>query len=67
VKPDVKPPAMVVGDTLTGASGGRDVVSTMWDLFWRNLMQLKLMTWEEWDEILAAQMEILAEKGVSAS
>jgi hypothetical protein len=33
VKPDVKLPANAVGDTLTGAMGGRDRVSTMGDLF----------------------------------
>jgi hypothetical protein len=29
VKPDVKPPAKAVGDTLTRASGGKDVVPTV--------------------------------------
>jgi hypothetical protein len=33
VKPDVKPLAKAVGDTLTGSSGGRDGVSTVGDLF----------------------------------
>jgi hypothetical protein len=33
VKPDVKPPAKAVGDTLTGASGGKDGVLTVGDLF----------------------------------
>jgi hypothetical protein len=33
VKLDVKPPAKAVGDALTGASGGRDGVSTVGDLF----------------------------------
>jgi hypothetical protein len=33
VKPDVKLPAKVVGDTLTGATGGRDRASTVGDLF----------------------------------
>jgi hypothetical protein len=72
VKPDLKPPAKAVGDTITGASGGRDIVSTMGDLFG----DLKL----EWldaaptndlggvrDEILATEMEILAEDKKSDS
>jgi hypothetical protein len=33
LKPDVKPPAKVVIDTLTGSTGGRDIVSTVGDLF----------------------------------
>jgi negative regulator of replication initiation len=33
VKPDMKLPAKAVDDTLTGAMGGRDRVSTMGDLF----------------------------------
>jgi hypothetical protein len=66
VKPDVKLAAKVVGDTLTGAMGGRGRASIVGDLF-RNLNlegrdadhmdDLGGVT----DEILAAQMEILAE------
>jgi hypothetical protein len=72
VKPDVKPPSKSVGETLNGASGGRDGISTVRDLF----VDLKLeglyasqmndlggVT----DEILVAQMEILAENEVSDS
>jgi hypothetical protein len=69
VKPDVKPPAMVVGDTFTGSSGGRDVVSTMGDLF--GDLKLEGLYADQMDdlggvtdEILAAQMEILAQNEV---
>jgi hypothetical protein len=72
VKPDVKPPSKLVGETLTGASGGRDGVSTLGDLF----VDLKLEGLDAaqmndlggvTDEILAAQMEILSENEVSDS
>jgi hypothetical protein len=72
VKPDVKPPSKPVGETLTGASGGRDGVSNVGDLF----VDLKLEGLDAaqmndlggvTDEILAAQMEILAENEVSES
>jgi hypothetical protein len=72
VKPDVKIPAKAVGDTLTRASGGRDIVSTVGDLF----SDLKLEGLDAaqmddlggvLDEILAVQMEILAENEVSDS
>jgi hypothetical protein len=72
MKPDVKPPAKAVGDRLTGASGGRDGVSTMGDLFG----DLKLEGLDAaqmndlggvTDEIIAVQMEILAENKVSDS
>jgi hypothetical protein len=72
VKPDRKPPAKAVGDTLTGASGGRDGVSTVGGIFG----DLKLEGLDAaqtndlggvTDEILAAQMEILAQNEVSDS
>jgi hypothetical protein len=72
VKLDVKPPAKAVGDTLTRASGGRDVVSTLGDLFGDlkliglDAVQMNDLGGVE-DEILAAQMEILAENEVSDS
>jgi hypothetical protein len=72
VKPDVKPPSKPVGETLTGASGGRDGVSNVGDLF----VDLKLEGLDAaqmndlggvTDEILAAQMEILSKNEVSES
>jgi hypothetical protein len=72
VKPDVKPPSKSVGETLTGASGGRDGVATVGGLF----VDLKLEGLDATqmndrggvtDEILAAQMEILAENEFSGS
>jgi hypothetical protein len=72
VKPDVKPPSKSVSETLTGVSGGRDGVSTVGGLF----VDLKLEGLDAdqiddlggvTDEILAAQMEILAENEVSDS
>jgi hypothetical protein len=72
VKPDAKLPSKSVGDTLTGASGGRDGLATVGDLF----VDLKLEGLDATqmddvggvtDEILAAQMEILAENEVSDS
>jgi hypothetical protein len=72
VKPDVKPPARAVSDTLTGLSGGRDRCSTMGDLFGDlNLDGLDTAQMDDlggvMDEIIAAQMEILAENEVSNS
>jgi hypothetical protein len=72
VKPDVKPPAKVVVDTLTGASGGRNGVSTVGGLFG----DLKLEGLDAaqmndlggvTDEIIAAHVEILDENEVSDS
>jgi hypothetical protein len=72
VQPDVKPPAKAVGDTLTGASGGRDEVSTMGDFFGdlklegldaAQMISLGGVT----DEILTAHMEILDDNEVSDS
>jgi hypothetical protein len=72
VKPDVKPPSKSVGETLTGVSGGRDGVSTMGDLFVDlKLEGLDVAQMDDLggvaDEILAAQMEVLAENEVSGS
>jgi hypothetical protein len=72
VKPDVKPPAKAVGNTLTGASGGRDIVSTMGGIFGDlKLEGLYAAQMDDLggvaDEIIAAQMEILAENKVSDS
>jgi hypothetical protein len=67
-----KIPAKSVGDTLTGAAGGRDGMATVGDLF----VDLKLEGLDATqmddlggvtDEILAAQMEILAENELSDS
>jgi hypothetical protein len=72
VKPDVKPPAKAVGDTLTGASGGRDRVSTLGGLFvdlkleGLNAAQMNDLGGVK-GEIIAAQMENLAENEVSDS
>jgi hypothetical protein len=72
VKPDVKLPAKSVGDTLTRTSGGRERLATVGYLF----VDLKLEGLDDTqmdelggvtDEILATQMEILAENEVSAS
>jgi hypothetical protein len=72
VNPDMKSPSKSVGETLAGVSGGRDGVTTMGDL----LVDLKLEGLDAaqmddlggvTDEILAAQMEILAENEVSDS
>jgi hypothetical protein len=72
VKPDVKLPSKAVGDTLTGATGGRERALTVGDLFGdlklegldaAQMYDLGGVT----DEILAAQMEILAENKVSSS
>jgi hypothetical protein len=72
VKPDVKLPSKSVGDTLTGVSGEIGRVSTVEDLS----ADLKLEGLDAaqmddlggvTDEILAAQMEILAENEVSDS
>jgi hypothetical protein len=66
LKPDVKLPAKSVSETLTGVSRGRDGLATVGDLF----VDLKLEGLDATqmddlggveDEILAAQMEILAE------
>jgi hypothetical protein len=72
VKLDVKLPAKVVGDTLTGATGGRDRVSTVGRIFGH--LKLECLDAAQMDdlggvtdEILAAQMEILAENEVSDS
>jgi hypothetical protein len=72
VKTDVKPPAKAVGETLTRASGGRDGVSTMGDLFGDlDLEGLGAAQMNDLGgvthEILAAPMEILAENEVSDS
>jgi hypothetical protein len=69
LKPDVKHPAKAVGDTLSGASGGRDGVSTMADLFGDlKLEGLDAAQMDDLggvtDEILADQMESLAENEV---
>jgi hypothetical protein len=69
VNPDVKPPSKAVGDTLTGAMGGRDRVSTMGDLFGDlnvegiDAAQMHCMGGVT-DEVLADHMEILAENEV---
>jgi hypothetical protein len=67
VKPDAKLPAKSVGDTLAGASGGRDGLATVWGLFVDlNLEGLDATQTDDLggvtDEIMAAQLEILAEK-----
>jgi hypothetical protein len=72
VKPNVKFPSKVVGDTLTGATGGRDRDSTVGELFGNlKLEGLDAVHMDDLegvtDEILAAQMEILAENEVSDS
>jgi hypothetical protein len=72
VKPDVKPPAKAVSDTLAGAPGGRDGVSTVGDLFGDlKLEGLDAAQMDDLggvaDEILEAQMEILAQNEVSDS
>jgi hypothetical protein len=70
VEPDVKPPSKSFGETLVRVSGGREGVSTVGDLF----VDLKLEGFDAaqmddlggvMDEILAAQMEILAKNEVS--
>jgi hypothetical protein len=72
VKPDLKLPAKSVGETLTGASGGREWFSTMGDLF-ADLKSERLDAAQMndlggvTDEHLAAQMENLAENEVSDS
>jgi hypothetical protein len=72
VKPYLKLPAKSVGDTLAGTSGGRDGLETVGELF----VDLKLEGLDATqmdhlggvtDEMLAAQMEILAENEVSDS
>jgi hypothetical protein len=72
VKPDVKPPSKSVGETLIELSRGRDGLATMGELF----VDLKLEGLDATqmddlggvtDEILAAQMEILAENEISDS
>jgi hypothetical protein len=72
VKPDVKCPSKSVGETLAGVSRGRNGVATVGGLF----VDLKLEGLDATkmddlggvtDEILAAQMEILAEDEVSDS
>jgi hypothetical protein len=68
----VKLPSKLVGETLAGVSRGRDEVLTVWDLF----VDLKLEGLDVTqmddlggvtDEILAAQMKILAENEDSDS
>jgi hypothetical protein len=64
VKPDVKLPAKAIGDKLTGAMGGRDIASTVGDLFGDlKLEGLDAAHMDDLggvtDEIIAAQMEIL--------
>jgi hypothetical protein len=70
VKPDVKPPAKAVGDTLTGTSERRDIISTVRDLF--GDLKLEGLDVAQMDDlegvtykIIVAQMEILAENEVS--
>jgi hypothetical protein len=69
VKRDVKLPSKLVGETLTGVSGGRDGVSAVGYLF----VDLKLEGLDAaqmddlggvTDEIIAAQREIIAENEV---
>jgi hypothetical protein len=72
VKPDLKLPAKSVGDRLAGTSGGRDGLATVGDLFVDlNLEGLDATQMDDLggvrDEILAAQMEILAKNEVSDS
>jgi hypothetical protein len=72
VEPDVKPPAKSVSETLTGASGGRDGVSTVGDLFGDlkleglDTAQMNVLVGVT-DDFLAPQMEILAGNEVSDS
>jgi hypothetical protein len=66
VKPDVKPPAKAVGDTLTRASGGRDRVFGDFKLEGLDAAQMNDLGGVT-DEILAAQMEILSKNEVSES
>jgi hypothetical protein len=69
VKPDMKPPAKAVSDTLHGATGGRDRFSHVGGFFgYLNLEGLDADQMDDLggvtDEMLAAQMEILAENEV---
>jgi hypothetical protein len=69
VMPDMKPQAKAVGGTLPGVTGGRDRVSNMGALLGDlNLEGLYAAQMNDLggvtDEILAAQMEILAENEV---
>jgi hypothetical protein len=72
VKPDLKLPAKSVGDTLAGTSGGRDSFATVREIS----VDLKLEGLDATqiydlggvtDDIMAAQMEILARNEVSDS
>jgi hypothetical protein len=72
VKPYVKLPAKVVGDTLTGATRGKDRSLTVGNLF--GDLKLEGLDAAQMDDLggvtdenLAAQMEILAENEVSDS
>jgi hypothetical protein len=72
VRPDAKLPAKSVNDTLAGASGGRDGLATVGGLFvYLKLEGLDAAQIDDlggvMDEIMAAQMEILAENEVSES
>jgi hypothetical protein len=72
VKPDVKPPAKAVGDTLTGASGGRDEVSTGGGLFGDLKMEgLDAAQMNDLggvtDQILATHIDFFAENEGSGS
>jgi hypothetical protein len=72
VKLDVKPPSKSVGETLSGVSRGRDGLATAGDLFVDlKLEGLDITQMDDLEgvtgEILAAQMETLAENEVSDS
>jgi hypothetical protein len=72
VKLDVKPPYKSVGETLAGVSRWRDGLATVGDLFVDSKLEgLDATQMDDLggvtDEILAAQMEILAQNEVSDS